>query len=444
MRNDRRAIVWTCLAIWLFAVGYAIITPPFQVPDEVAHYWHAVSLAHGNVFHVMQNDRMGTYVPKSARDFVYLTWVETAGKPENKIGMARLRAANELPYQPEPVFRSFPALYTPIPYLPGTLTSLVADSLHVRPLIAFYAGRIVTATACVLLIVAAMLECGELAAIIASIALLPMTLYMFGSFSADAVTISLAIYTTAVAWRARSDDKMNTRRWVRLCVAAAALALCKMLYAPLALLALAPRARGHGGSQNRLRRAISLFVSLAIGLALAAAMVSRQYHPLRPDANPKVQLQTIAAHPIDIASLIAKDFVAQFTGYRDQFVGRLGWVDVPLSGFLTVAAFYLLFVVALTRDVTITPAARLFALLLTFSLFFAVSLSQYVAWTPPGAKYVDGIQGRYFLPLAVVLLLPVVSIVRNKRVGFAALAVYALTAAAINIDAFVVLVKRYY
>jgi uncharacterized membrane protein len=444
MRNDRRAIVWTCLAIWLFAVSYAVVTPPFQVPDEVAHYWHAVSLAHGNVFHVMQNDRMGTYVPKSARDFVYLTWVETAGKPENKIGMARLRAANELPYQPEPVFRSFPALYTPIPYLPGTLTSLVADSLHVRPLIAFYAGRIVTATACVLLIVAAMLECGELAAIIASIALLPMTLYMFGSFSADAVAISLAIYTTAVAWRVRSDDTMNARRWVRLCIAAAALALCKMLYAPLALLALAPRARGHGESPNRLRQALSLFVSFAIGLALAAAMVSRQYHPLRPDANPKVQLQTIAAHPIDIASLIAKDFVAQFTGYRDQFVGRLGWVDVPLSGFLTVAAFYLLFAVAMTRDVAITPAARLFALLLTFSLFFAVSLSQYVAWTPPGAEYVDGIQGRYFLPLAVVLLLPVVSIVRNKRVGFAALAVYALVAAAINIDAFVVLVKRYY
>lgn len=425
-------------------MSYAVVTPPFQVPDEVAHYWHAVSLAHGNVFHVMQNDRMGTYVPKSARDFVYLTWVETAGKPENKIGMARLRAANELPYQPEPVFRSFPALYTPIPYLPGTLTSLVADSLHVRPLIAFYAGRIVTATACVLLIVAAMLECGELAAIIASIALLPMTLYMFGSFSADAVAISLAIYTTAVAWRVRSDDTMNARRWVRLCVAAAALALCKMLYAPLALLALAPRARGHGESPNRLRQALSLLVSLAIGLALSAAMVSRQYHPLRPDANPKVQLQSIAAHPIHVASVVAKDFVSQFTGYRDQFVGRLGWVDVPLSGFLSAAAFYLLFAVAMTREVAITPAARLFALLLTFSLFFAVSLSQYVAWTPPGVEYVDGIQGRYFLPLAVVLLLPIVSIMRNKRVGFAALAVYALTAAAINIDAFVVLVKRYY
>lgn len=441
MRNDRRAVVWTCLAIWLFAVGYAVITPPFQVPDEVAHYWHAVSLAHGNVFHVMQNERMGTFVPKSARDFVYLTWVETAGKPENKIGMARLRAANELPYQAEPVFRSFPALYTPVPYIPGTLASAVADLLHVRPLIAFYAGRIVTATACVLLIAAAMLECGELAAIIAAIALLPMTLYMFGSFSADAVTIGLALYTTAVAWRARSDEAGNTRRWARLCVAAAALALCKMLYAPLALLALAPRARS---SSSRLRQAISLFVSLAIGLALSAAMVSRQYHPLRPEANPKVQLQTIVAHPVHVVGLVAKDFVAQFAGYRDQFVGRLGWVDVPLSGFLTAAVFYLLFVVALTRDVAITPAARLFALVLTVALFFAVSISQYVSWTPPGVAYVDGIQGRYFLPLAVVLLLPVVSVVRNKRVSVAALAVYALASVAINVDAFVVLVKRYY
>ncbi len=441
MRNDRRAIVWTCLAIWLFAVVYAVITPPFQVPDEVSHYWHAVSLAHGHVFHEKQNDRMGTYVPKSARDFVYLTWVETAGKPENKIGMARLRAANELPYEPEPVFRAFPALYTPVPYLPGTLATLVADSLHVRPLIGFYAGRIVTATVCVLLIAAAMLECSELAAIIAAIAALPMTLYMFGSFSADAVTISLALYTTAVAWRARSSDAANGRRWVRLCIAAAALALCKMLYAPLALLALAPGGRG---SSNRVRKALSLCVVLALGLTLSAAMVSRQYHPLRPEANPKVQLQSIASHPVHVSALVAKDFVAQFAGYRDQFVGRLGWVDVPLSGFLTAAAFYLLFVVALTRDVFITPASRLFALALTVALFFAVSISQYVAWTPPGVAYVDGIQGRYFLPLALVLLLPIVSLVRNKRVAIAALILYALTGLAINIDAFVILVKRYY
>jgi uncharacterized membrane protein len=442
MRNDRRAIVWTCLAIWLFAVAYAVITPPFQVPDEVAHYWHAVSIAHGNVFHVKQNDRMGTYVPKSARDFVYLTWVETAGKPENKIGIARLRAANELPYQPEPVFRSFPALYTPVPYLPGVLASAIADLLHVRPFIAFYAGRIVTATACVLLIAAAMLECGELAALIFAIAALPMTLYMFGSFSADAVTISLALYTTAVAWRARSDDTMNRRRWAKLCIAAAALALCKMLYAPLALLAFAPRAGGN--ASHRMRRGVLLIVSIALGLALSAAMVSRQYHPLRPEANPRVQLQSIAAHPVHVAILVAKDFVAQYAGYRDQFVGRLGWVDVPLSGFLTAAAFYLFFVVAMTRDVAIALAARLFALLLTFLLFFAVSISQYVSWTPPGVEYVDGIQGRYFLPLALVLLLPVVSIVRNKRVSVSTLALYALTALAINIDAFLILVKRYY
>ena len=440
--NDRRAVVWTCLTIWLFAVAYAVITPPFQVPDEVSHYWHAVSLAHGHVFHEKQNDRMGTYVPKSARDFVYLTWVETAGKPENKIGMARLRAANELPYEPEPVFRSFPALYTPLPYLPGTLASLVADSLHVRPLIAFYAGRIVTATVSVLLIAAAMLECGELAALIAAITALPMTLYLFGSFSADAITISLALYTTAVAWRARSDDTTNSRRWVRLCFAAAALALCKMLYAPLALLALAPG--GRGGASHRMRRAFALIVSIVLGLALSAAMVSRQYYPPRPEANPKVQLQSIMSHPAHVATLIAKDFAAQCAGYRDQFVGRLGWVDVPLSGFLTAAAFYLLFVVAVTRDVGITPLARLFALLLTLALLFAVSLSQYVVWTPPGVTYVDGIQGRYFLPVALVLLLPVVSLVRNKRVAIATLILYALTGFAINIDAFVVLVKRYY
>jgi uncharacterized membrane protein len=155
-------------------------------------------------------------------------------------------------------------------------------------------------------------------------------------------------------------------------------------------------------------------------------------------------LQSIAAHPIHVVGLVAKDFVAQVAGYRDQFVGRLGWVDVPLSGFLTAAAFYLLFVVAMTRDVFITPLARVFALVLAVALIFAVSISQYVSWTPPGVSYVDGIQGRYFLPISLVLLLPVLSIVRNKRAAVVALVLYALTAVAINIDALLILVKRYY
>jgi uncharacterized membrane protein len=291
------------------------------VPDEVAHYWHSVALAHGDVFQVTHNGRLGSYLPKSARDFVYLTWVETAGHPENKVGMARLRDAAQLPFQPEPVFRSYPALYTPIAYLPASLSGLVTNLLHVRPLIAFYAGRIVTATVAVLLIAAAMLECTELAAIIVAIASLPMTLFLFGSYSSDALTISIALYVTAVAWRVRPGNDVTRAHWARLCIATAALAMCKSVYAPIALLAIAPPWMNRA-SPKRIGQIVLLLGSLALGLGLSAAMLARQYYPLRADTDPTAQVQMIEAHPLPFIGVVVRDYVAQCVDYRDQFVGR--------------------------------------------------------------------------------------------------------------------------
>jgi uncharacterized membrane protein len=434
---DRRAVFACSLGIWLVAVSYAIITPPFQVPDEVAHYWHSVALAHGNVLQETHNGRMGSYVPKSARDFVYLTWVDTAGHPEKKVGLTRLREASKLPYQPEPVFRGFPALYAPIPYLPATLSCLITDLLHVRPLIAFYLGRVVTATAAVMLIAAAMLECGELGLIIAAIASLPMALFLFGSWSADALTIAIALYTASVAWRVRSDADARTSAWVRLCVAAGVLATCKSVYAPIALLAIAPH-------QKKRARIVLLFASIILGLACSAVVLSRQYYPLRADTDPKAQIGAIKAHPLRVMSVVVQDYAERWADYRDQFVGRLGWADVPLPGVLIAMVFYLLIAVAATSSVSITPGARLFAAVLGILMCIGVSLSQYIVWTPAGATQIEGIQGRYFLPVALVLLLPFAAIVKNRRLTFVILVLEALSALAINAEALVLLVKRYY
>jgi uncharacterized membrane protein len=441
-QTNRPIIAGCCLAIWLLSVSYAVITPPFQVPDEVAHYWHSASLAHGHVWQVKRNGRQGSYVPRSARDFVYLTWVETAGHPAAKVGVTRRRAAAQLPFEPEPVFRPFPALYTPVPYLPAALSCLVTDLLHVRALPAFYAGRVVTATASVILIAAAMLECGELMAIIAALASLPMALFLFGSYSADALTIGLALYTGAVAWRLRTDDDVGTGRWTKLCLAACLLAMCKVIYAPIALLAIRPRVVF--GAQRKWRQVVLLLGSVALGAALSSIVLARQYYPLRADADPKAQIHEFEAHPFRVMSVVVRDYVARLDDYRQQFVGSLGWIDVPLPGILTSVAFCLLLAVAATSDVSITPAGRAFAALLAILLCLGVSLSQYIVWTPPGKAYVDGIQGRYFLPVALVLLLPMAAAVRSKGLALTARALYALTAIVINVEALVILAKRYY
>ena len=49
---------------------------------------------------------------------------------------------------------------------------------------------------------------------------------------------------------------------------------------------------------------------------------------------------------------------------------------------------------------------RLLVAAITAGTFLAVAASQYLLWTPVGADYIDGIQGRYLLPLAPAAALP--------------------------------------
>src|SRR4051812_41685524 len=50
-----RSIAFAAIAL-LFGAAYALRTPAFEVPDEVAHYWRATAAAYG---HVVIGERVG-------------------------------------------------------------------------------------------------------------------------------------------------------------------------------------------------------------------------------------------------------------------------------------------------------------------------------------------------------------------------------------------------
>jgi uncharacterized membrane protein len=318
----------------------------------------------------------------------------------------------------------------------------MSNVFRARPLVAFYFGRITTATAAVVVIGLAMAECSEFIAVIAAIALLPMTLFVFGSYSADAVTIAVGLYTTAVAWRARSEQNQNARTWGRLCAATFILAMCKGVYAPIALLAIR-RASWTHNSGKRAHVGL-LLASLTLGIALSAITMSQQYRSLRTGGDPAAQVRLLETNPSNFIRAAIDDYWLHRVEYRNEFVGYLGWLDVAPSATLIVITFYLLVGVAVTTDVSVTLSTRAFGLILGLLLCFGVSLSQYVVWTSPGATHIDGIQGRYFLPLALAMLLPFAATIKGRWHAVAARTLYSFSALAINVNALMLINARYY
>jgi uncharacterized membrane protein len=89
-------------------------------------------------------------------------------------------------------------------------------------------------------------------------------------------------------------------------------------------------------------------------------------------------------------------------------VGNFGWLDTPLPFPLVILWGCLLLAAAVSAsDPALALAAwqRWWAAAVLAASLLAISLALYLVWTPLGADFVQGMQGRYLLPLAPVAAL---------------------------------------
>jgi uncharacterized membrane protein len=108
------------------------------------------------------------------------------------------------------------------------------------------------------------------------------------------------------------------------------------------------------------------------------------------------------------------DYTVHAPRYLGQLVGRLGWLDTPIPAPLLAA--YLAVLLALvfldaSPRIEVRPWQRGIAAAVVLAGMSFVSATEYATWTPYGADFIEGIQGRYFLPL----VLPAAWILHSRR-----------------------------
>ena len=249
-----------------------------------------------------------------------------------------------------------------------------------------------------------------------------MALFLNGSYSPDPMTYALTILCLALLLRgARAFP-----------IAAIASVLCKPAYLLVPLMS----------PFLRRRRAVVIEISTVIAVLAAAFVGAAQYHPVRRDAlaDPHQQLSNVLAHPLHVLRLIVVDYVANGTSYLKMFVGHLGWLDVPLPSAIVYLYIAAVLCAAIMTGGIIARRFRIVAFFAVAGTLIGIGLSQYLVWTPVNADYIEGIQGRYFLPIGPLAFLLFATRARLQR--WAPLA-FVLIASGTNVYALIALVRRY-
>lgn len=443
------------------------LTPPFQVPDEPWHFARAYQLSEGTLFGTRWSPtQAGGELPTSLWRVIRRTHVEpgVAGHPGRRYPARVIPAALEIPLLPEQrERRHFPAtiLYAPVVYLPQSAAIALGRVARAPPLALLYLGR-VTNLLCFLLLIAWAVERTPAAPwVFAAVALTPMALFEAASVAADPVVLAISAVFLAELLRlahgpAQPDldpGRPDLRPAAGLVGLAALLGLCKGVYLPLVALAVAVPASRLGG---RPRRAAWLLAVAGAGTAatlLWSAAALQTYAPALPLAMGRVapdeQLLVILGDPLRFGALAEARWLDQGGAVEmvRGAVGILGWLDLAPHPALAIGYLALLTLAArcpgAERGDGPTLAERAALLAAVGVVAALVTAAQYMIWTPVGADRIDGLQGRYFLP---VLALPFLAIRPAPRSGASRWAPLAITAglAAVGLVTILLVARRYY
>lgn len=448
----------------LLALGLAgglllvFVTAPFHVPDEPAHFLRAYQIATAAAAEPGPGGGIGYRLPASLRQLAELCTAGVAFHPGRRLEPGLLAAAWRLPLAPERrVF--LPAgsltLYTPVPYLAAAAAVAAGRLLAPRPLALLYLARLGNLVAALAVSWIAVRIAPAQRWLLALLALTPMAMFERSSASADALTNALPLLLVScllslvlrrvgepAGWELPSPPLGRgtevlapcpqhprpkggeggcrpagsaTGRSVLLLATAFLLAAAKGVYFLLDLLVfLVPpvvRAKGRAAGSVRARAVAGLWAGgkaaavAGAGISVWVTHRSASLGPPRLGVQPEAQLHGVLAAPLHFLGLAAADYLHHLPRYGAGFVGIFGWLDTPLPRPSMVLWGLLLLAAALTGgDPALALAAwqRQLAVAITGAVLLLLSLSQYVTWTPLGAGFVDGLQGRYFLPVAPV------------------------------------------
>jgi hypothetical protein len=169
---------------------FAFITPPLQVPDEGSHFSRAYQISE---FDFTRHNNTG---PASMvrMDSVFGHLHFLAGE---KTSMAEIKSQLGVKLEPSRRVAVSPPAYT-LPYIPQALGIFAGRITDSSPLTLMYLGRIFNLLISILLLFFAIRIIPQFKWIFLLLALMPKTLFLFGSLSYDSLTISLSFLTIAV------------------------------------------------------------------------------------------------------------------------------------------------------------------------------------------------------------------------------------------------------
>jgi uncharacterized membrane protein len=396
----------------LFGLLFILITPPLQGADETVHFLRAYQVATFNAVSDKSGEEVGGVLPESIGETIRtIKPGEVAFQPNVKYLGYRTKAALSINNDNgKEKFYSFSggASYSPVAYIGAASGIIVSRLLDLPPIVALYAGRLGNLILWILLIAGSVALLPRRKWVLVFVGLLPMALFQAATINGDAVMIgSLAILLSLLLRLRLKKDLIQPTEIVSLALVASVMVLSKqimVLFLPLILLL---KRKSFRSTDNHIIAKIFV-IGIPLLICFLWIFVSKGVSNSGPPPNASdaaSQFDFILTSPHSFINVMWNTYFYTWgDSITRSFVGTFGWSDTPLSSIIVTSgyvggALLLLGVDDNKEQNILSKLEKLIILGIALIYTLAVSVSLYLYYSPVGFKIIQGLQGRYYIPL---------------------------------------------
>ena len=399
----------------VFGVNLALVTPAWYGYDEGAHFVRAYQFAEFDLG--LDDERENRWI-EDVDDFFYYTG--TANSPHNTYDerQAFMERYNDHEYPHSEHRATTAATYPFVPYFFAGIGILLARLVGFGFAASFYAGRIFNVLGYALVVFFAIKYAKMGKRLLFLLGLVPYALFSAGVYTADTLTVSFAILAIALYMNMlmAEDGSLNWRLPSLFALCVAAMAMCKLPYAPFCLLILSVPMKKFGGKKQAFLHWLLVF-ALVGGVSLATLLFGADKGIIQwyePGMSVVGQVKFILTH-IPTYIMIMFSHVRDFwTVYLSGSISEMGFTGTLHPVWTWLAVLTALALALLDREEgnkTLTALPKV-ACLFTAGISWALVLTAlYVSFNIVAAPFIRGVQGRYFYPL----LLPLLLLLKNSK-----------------------------
>ena len=409
----------------IFGMIFMMLTPPFQSPDENSHFKKAYAISNGDFYPISRDGNIGYEIPVEMENYIN-DKLKMAGNKNNKYTFDEMTLddLSEKDYS-EKNLMDFSTIYvTPLAYIAPSLgilfariTTNIIGLNNISATNMLYFARFFSLMLYIIIIAKAIKITPILKKTFCFIGLIPMSLSLASAVSYDNFLIPVCMLATAIIFKLIFDDNVKTislKYLVTLGIIGFILLSIKTVYITILFpLIFVPKSK-YGENIKQIIKSIGIILVIALSLYILNKIPT--IGVIRTSSTNAVndQINFVISQPFTYLRILWDTLIQNRHFYFTSLFGVFGLLDTYVLT-VFIVAYAIAFLLVIISDLSIADKKfnwkyKLLAFLGTCASVFGIFLAMYIYWTSDnfdggvGSNIINGVQGRYFLPLIPLVM----------------------------------------